>query len=387
LIEAIQIITSTKRQMKNAIIGIFIVIAVAGGLAYVKYGQINTLIVAGKNMVMPPEAIAAGQVKEEKWPDSLPTVGTVAAVQGVTIAPEIAGKVVEIAFESGATVQAGDLLVRLDTTTEEAQLRAAEAQADLARLNAERNRKLREGNTVSQSELDTTEATLKQALANADNIRTVIAKKNIRAPFAGRLGIRAINLGEQLTAGQTIVSLQALSPVYVDSSLSQQELSRLHTGLKVQVTLDTYPGKIFTGELTALNPDLDTVTRNIRVRAQLDNQEGLLRPGMFVSENIVFPDEKPVLVVPATAVVSSPYGDSVFVVTPSPEKGATNLVVEQKFVRTGRTRGDYVSVETGLKAGERVATSGVFKLRNHMSVVEKNDAAPQPSQTPTPPNA
>ncbi len=364
--------------------GIIIVVVVAGGLAAVKALQIKTLI--NTVLPVPVETVASAVAHEENWPDTLPAVGSVSAVQGVTVAPEIAGTVTEIAFESGAFVQQGDLLVKLDTSSEEAQLRAAEAQTELARLNAERNRKLIENKTVSPAELDATEATLKQAQANADGIRATIAKKTLRAPFAGKLGIRLVNLGEQLNVGQGIVSLQSLAPVFVDFSLPQQEFARLQTGLQVRAFLDAYPTNKFEGELAAINPDLDAVTRSVRVRAKFANAGELLRAGMFVRVSVVLPEEKPVLAVPSTAVVRAPFGDSVFVITPDGKPGSTNLVAQQKFIRTGRMHGDFVSVETGLQAGDKVATAGLFKLRNGVSVRENNELAPKPSLTPNPPN-
>jgi membrane fusion protein, multidrug efflux system len=371
-----------KRKLLS---GILIVVAVAGGLAAVKTLQIKTLLSTAPPV--PVETIASAVAHEENWPDTLPAVGSVSAAQGVTVAPEIGGKVAEIAFESGAFVQPGDLLVRLDTSSEEAQLRAAEAQTELARLNAERNRKLREDKTVSQAELDATEATLKQAQANADAIHATIAKKTIRAPFAGKLGIRLVNLGEQLNVGQGIVSLQSLSPVFVDFSLPQQEFAKLQPGLKVRAFLDAYPTNQFTGELAAINPDLDAVTRSVRVRAKFENAGELLRAGMFARVSVILPEEKPVLVVPATAVMSAPFGDSVFVITPDDKAGSTNLVAQQKFIRTGRIHGDFISVETGLKAGDKVATAGLFKLRNGVSVRENNEMTPKPSLSPNPPNS
>jgi membrane fusion protein (multidrug efflux system) len=369
--------------MKKILLGVGLVIVIGGGLAAIKTLQIGALMSAE----MPPESatIATAVAQAEEWPDTIPAVGSVSAVQGVMIAPEISGTVTEINFESGATVQPGDLLVKLETASEAAQLRAAEAQAQLAQLNAERARKLHEGNAVSQAEIDTAEASLQQAQAQADGIRATLAKKHIRAPFAGKLGLRLVNLGEQLPVGQSIVSLQALAPVYVDFSLPQQELARLQTGLKVRVTTDTYPGQIFEGELTAINPDLDLATRSIRSRAKVGNADERLRAGMFVNVAVLLPEAQAVLAVPATAVVSAPYGDSVFIVSPDPQ-AATNLVVQQAFIRTGRTRGDFVSVETGLKAGDRVATAGIFKLRNGLRVQENNTATPKASETPTPPN-
>jgi membrane fusion protein (multidrug efflux system) len=372
---------------KNLIIGLAIVLVVGGGLGAIKTNQIRTMIAGGAKMAPTPETVATGVVTEEKWLDMIAAVGSVSPFQGVTVAPEIAGTITEIAFESGATVSKGDLLLKLDTSSEEAQLQAAEAQVDLAQLNAERTRKLRENNTVSQAEADAVEATLKQARANAAGIQAVIKKKNIRAPFAGRLGIRLVNLGEQLAVGRGIVSLQSLSPVFVDFSLPQQELSRIQPGMTVRAFCDSYGEQPFTGELAAINPDLDPVTRNVRVRAKFENTNELLRAGMFVRVEVVLPGEKPVLVIKSTAILRAPYSDSVFVVLPEVKNGKTNLMVQQKLITTSRQRGDYTVVEEGLKAGDRVATEGVFKLRSGMSIAENNDLVPKASQTPNPPNS
>jgi membrane fusion protein (multidrug efflux system) len=372
---------------RKIIVGVIIVAVLGGGLIAVKIWQIKTMIAFGAAFVPPPATVATAAANEEVWQDILPAVGSVSPAQGVTIAPEIAGTVSEIAFESGATVNQGDLLVKLDTSSEDAQLRAAEAQVQLAKLNLARTRKLRADNTVSQSELDQADATLTQNEASADEIRAVIAKKTIRAPFAGRLGIRLVNLGEQLAVGKGIVSLQAPSPLFVDFSLPQQNLAQLQTGLKVSANCDSYPGTNFEGELTVISPDLDTVTRNVRLRARFENDDGRLRAGMFVRVKVELPGEKTVLVIPATAVLSAPYGDSVFVLEPQVNQGVTNLIVEQRFIRTGESRGDFISVETGLKPGERVATAGIFKLRNGMTVLENNAVAPDISLNPTPPNS
>jgi membrane fusion protein (multidrug efflux system) len=371
---------------RKIIIAVVIVLAIVAVLAGVKTWQIRTLIAAGQAFVPPPETISAAVAHEEQWQDTLTAIGSINAVQGVTISPEIAGKVGEITFESGAVVAKGDLLVRLDTSSEEAQLRAIEAQVELAQLNADRTRQLRTNNTVSQSELDAMEATLKQEQGNADTIHATIEKKTIRAPFAGQLGIRLVNLGELLEAGKPIVSLQALLPVFADFSLPQQELARLKTGLAVRVTSDTYPDQHFDGTLTAINPDLDATTRSVRLQATFANAEQLLRPGMFVRVEVIFPDEQTVLAIPATAILSAPYGDSVYVIESRPGKngGKPEAVVSQKFVRTGRSHGDFISILSGLKAGDRVVSAGVFKLRNGMSVQENNETTPKPSNSPKP---
>ncbi|HTY87310.1 MAG TPA: efflux RND transporter periplasmic adaptor subunit [Candidatus Acidoferrum sp.] len=364
------------------ILAVVVVAAAVVGLAGIKAWQIHRLVTAGQTMTQPPETIASAIVHEEKWPDTLAAVGSISAREGVTMSPEIAGTVSEIDFESGASVNKGDLLVRLDTSSEEAQLRAVEAQVELARLNAERNRQLRTNNTVSQAEVDASDATLKQQQANADAIRATIAKKNIRAPFAGQLGIRLVNLGELLDVGKPIVSLQSLTPVFCDFSLPQQDLAQLKTGLAVRVAADTYPDQRFGGTLTAINPDLDQTTRSVRLQATLENAEKRLRPGMFVRVEVVLPQEQTVLAIPATAILRAAYGDSVYVI----ETNSTNAVqlVHQRFVHTGQARGDFISVESGLKAGDRVVKDGVFKLRNGMAVQENNEIAPQPAVAPKP---
>jgi len=371
--------------MKRKIIsGIVVVAVVLAGLAGVKTLQIGKLIGFAKTFTVPPETISSAVAQEQQWQDTLTAVGSINAAQGVTVASEVAGTVTEIAFESGATVAKGDLLVRLDTSSEEAQLRAAEAEVELAKLNTDRLLKLRESNVVSQSEVDTAEATLKQNQANADAIQAVIDKKTIRAPFAGRLGIRLVNLGESLDARKAIVSLQSLEPVYGDFSLPQQTVSVLATGLVVQVASDAYPGQKFEGVVTAINPDLDAVTRSATLQATFANTNDLLRPGMFARMEVILPGTQTVLAVPATAIISAPFGDSVYVI--EPQAGSTNLVVRQQFVRTGRTLGDFVSVVSGLKPGDTVASSGVFKLHNGAGVVINNEIAPAHSTTPNPPN-
>lgn len=361
--------------------GLLLIIGVLGGI---KGLQIASLI-AGGNQGMPAEAVTTAPAREEAWETTLPAVGSLVAVQGVNVAAESPGKVVAIAFDSGAVVQEGDLLIRQDTSIEEAQLRAAEASVALAKLNVERARELIEKTTISQAELDTTEAQFKQASAQADNIRAAIAKKTVRAPFAGRLGIRLVNLGQTLREGDEIVSLQALDPIYVDFSLPQQQLSEIAAGLPVRISGDALADTI-EGRITAISPDVDALTRNVRVQATVENDAGLLHPGMFVSVSVVLPQRNPVLAIPATAVLYAPYGDSVFVVEDKKDEatGQTSQVVRQQFVRLGTKRGDFVAVTSGLKPGETVVSTGVFKLRNGGAVVVDNSLAPATSLTPTP---
>jgi membrane fusion protein (multidrug efflux system) len=373
-------------MIRKVLIAVFVVLLVVGTLAGVKTLQIRTLMAAGKSYASPPESVSSVLAREEKWQGTITAIGSVTAVQGVTVTPELAGIIHEIAFESGAVVAKDALLVRLDTSTEEAQLHALEAQEELARLTLARERSLRSQNMVPQSELETAEATLKQTQGMADATRAIIQKKTIRAPFAGRLGIRLVNLGQYLDTGKPIVSLQSLTPIYADFSLPQQELARLQTGMRVRVTTDAYPERQFEGKLTAINPDLDPQTRSVGLQATFENAEQLLRPGMFARVEVLLPEERAVLVVPATSVLSAPYGDSVYVIESKPGKdsGKAELVVRQQFIRTGSARGDFVSVETGLKPGERIVSAGIFKLRNGMSVIENNELSPKNELAPRP---
>jgi len=225
---------------------------------------------------------------------------------------------------------------------------------------------------------------LKQFQASADTIRTTIDKKTIRAPFAGKLGIRLVNLGQYLDTGKPVVSLQSLSPVYAEFSLPQQELAKLKTGMRVRLATDAYPGKQFEGTLTAINPDLDSSTRSVGLQATFENPDQLLRPGMFARAEVLLPEEQNVMVIPATSVLSAPYGDSVYVVEASTNSASPGLVVRQQFIRTGLSRGDFLSVLSGLKPGERVVSSGIFKLRNGMPVTENNATTPKAEEVPHP---
>jgi len=373
-------------MIRKIALAIGILLLVGGGIAAVKFLQIKTLMAAGKSYAPPPEVVSAVDVKAENWQNTLTAIGSVTAAQGVSVTTEVPGLVREIAFESGAMVKQGDLLVRLDVSSEEAQLRATEAQLELARLNVERNRKLRAENMISQSDLDTAEATLKQTQANADTITATIDKKTIRAPFTGRLGIRQINIGQYLDVGKPIVSLQSLSPVYADFSLPQQNLARLSTGMKVRLQTDAYPDRVFDGALSAINPDLDAATRSIGLQATFENPDQALRPGMFARVEVLLPENENVLVIPITAVLSAPFGDSVYVIEsqPAPGKQTPELKVRQQFIRTGRSRGDFITVESGLKGGERIVSAGVFKLRNGMAVAENNAVTPKSSTSPKP---
>ncbi|MEW8028268.1 MAG: efflux RND transporter periplasmic adaptor subunit [Candidatus Thiodiazotropha sp.] len=352
----------------------------------IKLKQFETMGAA--QMEMPPETVTSDQVRSLRWPNTVTATGSLVAVQGVTVTAELGGKIEEIAFESGDRVEKGDLLVRIDVSVEQAQLRSAEAAAKLARINLDRNRDLRANKTVSQADLDTAEANFKQATAQVDNVRATIAKKTLRAPFAGQLGLRQINLGQIIEQGTPVVTLQTIDPIYVDFSLPQQQFSILAPGTEVQVTTDAAPEEVFSGKIIAVNPEIDQATRSVRVRATLSNRGELLRPGMFANVEVMLADIREVLAIPATAVLYAPYGDTVFVIDEieGEKSGEKQLVLRQQVIRLGDARGDFVAVETGLKEGESVVTSGVFKLRPKMAVVVDNALAPDAKMEPTPDN-
>ncbi len=370
-----------KRKIAFALLLVVVVIAVLGA---VKASQFRKLMAGAKGAAMPPESVSTAVVREEDWQDTLGAIGSITAAQGVMVSPDVAGTVQTIAFEAGATVAKGDLLVKLDTSVEDAQLQAVKAQFELAEMNLKRARTLRNENTVSVSELDTAESAVKQLQGNAEAISAQIEKKTIRAPFAGRLGIRLVNLGQYLEAGKAVVSLQSLTPVYGNFSLPQQELAKLKQGMKVRLLTDAYAAREFEGTLTAINPDLDTATRSVSLQATFENRDEALRPGMFARMEVLLPREEKVLVIPATSVLSAPYGDSVYVVESRGEGTNTALTVRQQFIRPGRGRGDLIAVETGLRPGERVVSAGVLKLRNGMAVVEHNELAPKAAEAPRP---
>jgi len=371
-----------KKRVLLTLVGVLLVIA---ALAAVKALQIRAMIAQAKEAVPPPETVTTAPVRAESWETTLTAIGSLTAVQGVTVAAELPGKVVEIVFRAGAKVNQGDLLVRQDTSSEEAAHPGAVAQADLARTVLARDAKMLEDDIVSRAEYDASVARREQADAQVNQIRAVISKKTIRAPFGGRLGIRQVNLGQLLREGDPIVTLQSLDPVYVNFTLPQQELARLRAGLPVRIACDCLPGRSIDGRITAITPLVDAETRNVQLQATVANREERLRPGMFVNAEVGLPVRKRVQAIPATAVLHAPYGDSVFIVEPGKE-GKESKTLRQQFVRLGERLGDFVAVAEGVKEGETVVSTGVFKLRNKQPVVVDNRLAPSFREDPAPEN-
>ena len=372
---------SLKAPTAGAIFG---VLALFLALADVKAFQFRKM--GASPMTMPPTTVSSAVVKEEDWAPTLSAVGSISAVQGAIVSTELGGIVSEVGFQSGSEAKKGEVLLKLDSSSEEALLHTAEADLELARANLQRERDLAARKVVSKQELDAAESTFGQKQGTVDNMRAFIAKKQVRAPFDGQLGIRQVNVGQMINSGQQVVSLQALDPVYVDFALPQQELSKLAPGLEALVRTDAVPGREFKGKLTALNSMVDTVTRNVTLQATFENPDHALKPGMFVKINIALPEKGKTLVIPGSAVSYAPYGDSVFVIDKKkdPKTGKETQTLRQAFVRVGEARGDFVSVTQGLKAGDEVVSTGVFKLRNGMPVTINNDLAPKPQMNPTP---
>jgi membrane fusion protein (multidrug efflux system) len=359
-----------------------------GALAGIKALQIGRMVAHGKSSAPPPEIVTATEALSDSWESIVTSTGSLEAVQGVMVSAELTGKVTRIDFESGAKVRAGGLLVQQDISIESAQLRAAETEVTLAKTSFERAEKLLPEKVISQADFDTASAGHNKALAQLDNIRAVIAKKTIRAPFSGRVGIRLVNLGQTLEQKQPIVTLQALDPIYVNFLLPQYQLSRIQPGLSIRITTDTLSGRSIEGTITAINPEVESATRNIRVQATVSNPDEMLRPGMYANVSVVMPEKTEVLTIPATAVLYAPYSDSVFVVEAgSDADGRPGHVVRQQFVQLGEKRGDFVAILNGLKKGDTVVSTGVFKLRNGQAVMVDNRLAPEFKLTPNPNDA
>ena len=370
---------------KRMILMLGVVLLLVGGLGFVKYRQIQAASQGG-SFQPPPTAVTTIVAQREMWPSTLNVIGTTAAIQGVTVSADLPGTVAKINFESGKSVHAGDVLVELDTRQERAQLAAAEADRDLARITYGRQQQLVNQGVVARTEYDNAEAQQKSTDAKVGEIRATIERKTVHAPFSGILGIRQINLGQYLAAGQAIVSLQSLNPIYVNFGIPQQESNKVQIGRSLRITSDNLPGAQFTGRVTAVDSVINEATRNIQIQATLSNPQGKLRPGMFVQVDVGVGASRQVVTLPASAINYAPYGDSVFVVTDlqDPQSKKTYRGVRQQFVKVEGSRGDQVAIISGLNAGDEVVSSGVFKLRNGAPVQVNNKVQPPNNATPKP---
>jgi membrane fusion protein, multidrug efflux system len=362
-------------------------LALVAGFGFVKFSQIQGFITMAKSGAFepPPTAVTTDVAQRTEWQPTLESVGTVTAVNGVTVSTDLAGIVRQIAFESGSKVREGDLLVHLDTTQEEAQLHSAEAQRDFAAVSLKRDKDLVEKHAISQSDYDNADAVFRQNQASVDQFKALIARKTLRAPFDGVAGIRQVNLGQYLKEGDMVVTLQAFDPIYVNFSLPQQDLSKLIIGEPVQLRVDAFPDQIFNGAITAINSLVDQATRNVQVQATFKNSDFRLRPGMFAKVSVVLSERQNVVAIPATAIHYAPYGDSIFVVSELKDpQGKEYKGVKEQFIRTGQSRGDMIAVVSGLKPGDEVVTSGVFRLKSGAHVKVNNQVKPGSDLAPNP---
>jgi membrane fusion protein (multidrug efflux system) len=374
--------TRTK-QVLMAAAALLAALLVLGGI---KGAQIAAMIKAGESFQPPPEAVTTAAVESARWGSSIAAIGSVQPVMGVMLTAEIPGTVREIRFDSGQDVKEGDLLLRMDISTERAELAAAQADATLAEAELGRTRSLLARDARSQADLDIAVAQAARARAAVQNVASVISKKTIRAPFSGRLGIRKVDVGEFLQPGTQIVALDASNPVYVDFRVPQQALAEIEAGQEVTISGDTFGDRTWIGKVDSIDARIDPSTRNVLIRALVDNPDGRLRPGMFVDVKVTLPDMRDVLLIPETALLYAPYGDSVFLVrgAENDAEGQGALTAEQVFVRVGERRGDLRAIDSGLEAGQTIVSTGAFKLQNGSAIVVNNALAPEVSENPTP---
>jgi membrane fusion protein (multidrug efflux system) len=367
------------------ILMLVVTVVVLTTLGFVKFKQVQTAVQAAAGFTPPPEAVTSVVAKQEQWPASMSVIGSMEAVHGVMVSADLPGTVAKINFESGHPVREGEVLVELDTRQERAQLAALEAQRDLAKINFARNQKLVDQGVISRLEYDQTLASQKQTEANVGEIRATIERKTIRAPFSGILGIRKANIGQYLAAGNPIVQLQSLNPIYADFGVPQQSGSQVKVGGNVTVTAQDLVGKQFIGRVTALDSVIDEATRNVQVQATLANPQGKLKPGMYVQVEMRYGKARDAITLPASAISYAPYGDSVFIITDLKDpKGNSYRGVRQQFVKIDGSRGDQVAVVSGVKPGDEVVSSGVFKLRNGAAVTINNKVQPENNPAPKP---
>src|SRR5271166_3337325 len=370
---------------KRMVLMLVVMAALLGGLGLVKYKQVEAAIAQGASFQMPATAVTTVVAQRETWPSTLNVIGTAAAIQGVTVSADLPGTIDKIHFESGQWVHEGDVLVELDTRQERAQLASLEAQRDLAGVNYGRAQELVKAGVIAKQDYDAATAQQKSTEAQVGDTKAAIARKTIRAPFSGVLGIRQVSLGQYLAAGQAIVSLQTLSPIYVNFGVPQQDTPKVLPGHVLRVTNGDLPGMAFSGRITALDSVINEQTRNIQVQAIVTNKENKLRPGMFVQVELPLGSPRQVVPLPASAINYAPYGDSVFVVTDMKDpKGKTYRGVRQQVVKIEGSRGDQVAVISGINPGDEVVSSGVFRLRNGAPVQVNNTVKPDNSANPKP---
>ena len=379
-------------MIKKKIFGICIFGVLALALLFLigtKMLSFKAMVDAGKLMGPIPESVSTFITERQSWIDSVQAIGSIEPDKGVRLDAEVAGLVSAINFKNGQHVEAGTVLVQLDVTVESTLLDSNKASAHLAELELVRAKRLRGTDSIAQSQLDRAQADFDKATAEMKNLEAIIERKTIRAPFSGRVGIRQINLGQYLSMGAPIVTLQSYDQVFVNFTLPQKAIARVAAGMKITLHSDVYPGQTFEGSVTAISPQIDPVTRTVKLQGTLENEDERLRPGLFVKVTVILPNKNDVLVVPATSIVYAPYGNSIFKVTTATDEvsGLETTIVKQSFIRTGKRTGDFVSILEGLQEGDEIVSAGAFKLNNGMSITVRNDLAPIPELAPSPKNS
>jgi membrane fusion protein, multidrug efflux system len=346
-------------------------------------GQVKAFMASMGNQ---PQTVSTTKATRSDWQAKLQAVGSLRASDGADLSLQLAGVVEQINFQSGDKVEKGQVLLRLRNDDDIAKLKALEAQAELSQITYDRDLRQFKAQAVSQQVVDTDAANLKNNQALAAQQRAIVDQKTLKAPFAGRLGIRQVDLGQYLAPGTAVVTLQALTPIYVDFTLPQQALAQLKVGQKVKAKVDAYPGKVFDGDISAISPRVEVGSRNVLVRATLANDDQTLVPGMFATVDIDVGAPQDLLTLPQTAITYNAYGNLVYVVDDKGKgpDGKPQLVVRQVFVETGATRGDQVAILKGIKEGDTVVTGGQMKLRNGVPITVNNSVVPKDDANPLP---
>jgi membrane fusion protein, multidrug efflux system len=381
--------TARPRAMVKPLLILFLAVAVLMGGIFgwqLFIGKITKKYMG--SMATAPQTVSSTVAAASSWQSHTQALGTLRAVRGADLAPQAPGVVDKIHIESGAEVAAGAVLLTLKPNDDPAKLAQLQAQAELASINLKRDQEQLEAQAISQATVDTDASNLKAARAQVVAQQALIEEKVVRAPFAGRLGIRLVDEGQYLAAGTTVVTLQALDPIFIDFYVPQQALARLKVNQAVSATVDAYPGVAFTGNIASVNSKVDTASRNVQVRASFANADRRLVPGMYANVNIDDGDPSALVTLPQSAITYNPYGDTVYLVQKSgtDDKGNPKLTVLQRFVKLGDTRGDQVAVKSGVVVGDEVVTAGQMKLRNGSPVVINNKIVPSSDSSPTPPN-
>ena len=363
-------------MIKRMVIVLLSLVLVLGAMFGWKYIQMQKMA-ALASMPPPPASVATAEVQTEQWQPYLAAVGSLVASRGILVTTEVAGKVSDIHFESGQQVEAGTLLLQLDSSVDRAELKGIVAERRLAEQQYKRREELLDSKTISRSDVDEARLRVDNAKAQVATRQAIIGKMDITAPFAGWLGIRQVDLGEYLQPGAAIVPLEALDPIYVDFALPERNIDQVSVGQSIEIAVQAFPDEVFTGQISAMNPGIDPGTRSLRIRATLENPQAQLRPGMFAEVRTVLPQRPAVLTLPQTAITYNPYGDSVFVIQAS----GSETSVQRRQVKTGDVRNGRVEIVSGLQAGEQVVTVGQVKLRNDQAVVIDNTLVPEPQIT------